>query len=115
MHDYGGFALIGGLGRPFRADDIWGQTQGVALGWYEAAPLALVMVAFGFFIVCLDEARLALIGGRRHNDAVRQVSGTLSLTCFLPPRRGFLPGTRSDIRLPVRPIQRLDSTIWRLP
>ena len=30
------------------------QTQGVALGWYEAAPLALVMVAFGFFMVCLD-------------------------------------------------------------
>ena len=30
------------------------QAQGVALGWYEAAPLALVVVAFGFFMVCLD-------------------------------------------------------------
>ena len=37
------------------------QTQDVALGWYEAAPLALDMEVFGFFIVCLDEARLALI------------------------------------------------------
>ena len=31
------------------------KTQGVALGWHEAAPLALVMVAFSFFNVCLDE------------------------------------------------------------
>ena len=30
------------------------KTQGVALGWHEAAPLALVMVALLFFIRSLD-------------------------------------------------------------
>ena len=53
----GVFALIGGMGRPFRAgDNRLARSQGVALGWYKAAPLALVMVVFGFFIGCLDEA-----------------------------------------------------------
>ena len=53
----GFFALIGGMGRPYRAgDNRLARSQGVALGWYEAAPLALVMVVVSFFIVCLDEA-----------------------------------------------------------